>query len=42
MMEGVQRATPRTRTNVLDSFDLNDREEPIALPWPKRLKISPE
>lgn len=30
------------RTNVLDSFDLNDALEGIELPRPKRLEISPE
>jgi membrane peptidoglycan carboxypeptidase len=42
MIEGVQRAVPRMRTNVLDSFDLGDQEEPIKMPWPKRLIIAPE
>lgn len=42
LMEGATRAVPRTRTNVLDSFDLGDKEEPMQLPWPKRLEISPE
>jgi penicillin-binding protein 1A len=30
------------RTNVLDSFDLNDSSDGIELPRPKRLDISPE
>ena len=30
------------RTNVLDSFDLNDALEGVELPRPKRLEISPE
>ena len=42
MMEGVQQSVPRNRTNVLDSFDLGDKEQPLKLPWPKRLDIVPE
>lgn len=42
MMEGARHAVPRNRTNVLDSFDLGDKEEPLKLPWPKRLEILPE
>jgi len=39
---GEQVAPVRNRTNVLDSFDLGDSEEPLKLPWPRRLEISPE
>ena len=39
---GDQAAPVRNRTNVLDSFDLGDHEEPLKLPWPGRLTISPE
>jgi membrane peptidoglycan carboxypeptidase len=42
LMEGDQPAPTRNRANVLDSFDLGDREEPLKLPWPERLEISPE
>ncbi len=30
------------RTNVLDSFDLNEAEDQLPLPRPKRLEISPD
>lgn len=30
------------RTNVLDSFDLGDEDEPLRLPTPRRLDIFPE
>jgi membrane carboxypeptidase/penicillin-binding protein len=43
MLMNDEPAVPtRARTNVLDSFDLGDREAPLELPWPKRLEISPE
>lgn len=32
----------RERTNVLDSFDLNDGLDHLSLPEPQRLKIAPE
>ncbi len=32
----------RERTNVLDSFDLNDPLEELSLPRPRRLEIAPE
>jgi penicillin-binding protein 1A len=39
---GDQVVPVRSGTNVLDSFDLGDSEEPLKLPWPGRLEISPE
>jgi membrane peptidoglycan carboxypeptidase len=42
LMDGNQATPSRTRANVLDSFDLGDAEEPLKLPWPDRLEISPE
>lgn len=41
--EGVSRSRGRgTRTNVLDSFDLEDSVDSIRLPLPDRLEIEPE
>jgi len=41
--ENMPKARARTgRTNVLDSFDLNDALEGVELPRPKRLEISPD
>jgi penicillin-binding protein 1A len=42
VLEGASQPSPRNRTNVLDSFDLGDGEAKMKLPWPDRLKISPE
>ena len=42
MIEGMQRQTTRSSTNVLDSFDLGDGEKPLQFAWPKRLEILPE
>jgi membrane peptidoglycan carboxypeptidase len=42
LMEGSPKPSSRNRANVLDSFDLGDGEEPLKLPWPDRLEISPE
>ena len=41
MADGSENRPLRNRANVLDSFDLGDREKPIELPWPKRLEIAP-
>jgi penicillin-binding protein 1A len=42
LMEGGPRPVSRNRSNVLDSIDLGDGEEPLKLPWPERLEISPD
>lgn len=42
LMDETQPVSGRNRANVLDSFDLGDGEEPLKLPWPERLEISPE
>ena len=42
VMDGAVQATPRNRTNVLDSFDLGDSESRTKMPWPERLVIKPE
>jgi len=42
ILDGASQPSPRNRTNVLDSFDLGDGEAKMKLPWPDRLKISPE
>jgi penicillin-binding protein 1A len=42
LMDETQPVSGRNRASVLDSFDLGDREEPLKLPWPERLEISPE
>ena len=43
LLTGGDQVVPvRSGTNVLDSFDLGDSEEPLKLPWPGRLEISPE
>lgn len=42
LMDETQPVSGRNRASVLDSFDLGDGEEPLKLPWPKRLEISPE
>lgn len=42
LMEGGTRPIARQRSNVLDSIDLGDGEEPLELPWPERLEISPD
>ena len=41
MMVGGEPAPGRNRANVLDSFDLGDREKALELPWPERLEIAP-
>ncbi|WP_193212047.1 transglycosylase domain-containing protein [Luteolibacter marinus] len=41
MVDGTEQAPGRNRANVLDSFDLGDREKPVKLPWPDRLEIDP-
>jgi membrane peptidoglycan carboxypeptidase len=42
LMDETQPVSGRNRASVLDSFDLGDGEEPLKLPWPERLEISPE
>jgi penicillin-binding protein 1A len=42
LMDGAARPPARNRSNVLDSIDLGDGEEPAKLPWPERLEISPD
>jgi membrane peptidoglycan carboxypeptidase len=42
LMDQTQPVSSRNRASVLDSFDLGDGEEPLKLPWPDRLEISPE
>jgi penicillin-binding protein 1A len=32
---------PTSHTNVLESFDAADEEQPVRLPWPKRVAIDP-
>ncbi len=42
LAEGGRRSPGAVRTSVLDHFDLEEEGEPLRLPWPKRLEISPE